>query len=387
MDSSRSSYNLIHLANFNSSNAGNGALSSGLESTIEEDFSKKVFWQREPWDDYTFQLLDFDDAFVEKVNLSDGIIVGGAVTFNGRDYNFRTGTRFELPFELWDRIKKPIIFYGLSYRNWPGQKYFHEDKFKKFVSTCIKKDNICLGVRNDGTKSWIKEKIGIDSDDILEVPDSAVFVKSKIRKEDEIIDGMKNIIIAFNDEDPEFRYQKNPNLSREKIINDVAYSIQEIAKKFDINVILCPHFFDDYRMISDFISAVKPIFFHRNVLTTGLISSKDSDLFYGRYSQVDLAISMRVHSMSPCIGLNVPMIAITTQNRMDYFLEKINLNEQMLKGGDPNLRVKIIDLASKYLKDNKEVKSSFDRAKSVMRKETCNFNKMIESKINYYSDI
>ena len=58
----------------------------------------------------------------------------------------------------------------------------------------------------------------------MEVPDSAVFVKSKIRKEDEIIDGKKNIIIAFNDEDPEFRYQKNPNLSREKIKEAELYS-------------------------------------------------------------------------------------------------------------------------------------------------------------------
>ena len=59
----------------------------------------------------------------------------------------------------------------------------------------------------------------------------------------------------------------------------------------------------------------------------------------------------------------------------------------MLKGGDPNLRMKIIDLASKYLTDNKEVKSSFKQAKSVMREETYNFNKKIESKINHYFDI
>ncbi len=387
MNDSDNQYNLIHLANFNSSNAGNGALSSGLEATIEEDFSKKVNWNREPWDDYTFQIIDFDEEFVDKINRSDGIIVGGAVTFNGRDYNHRTGTRFELPFELWDNIKKPIIFYGLSYRNWPSQKYFHKDKFKYFINNCLSKKNICLGVRNDGTKQWIKETIGIDSKEIIEVPDSAVFVKSKVRKEDEIIEGKKNIIIAFNDEDPEFRYQKNPNFSREKVINDIAYAIQEISKKFDINVILCPHFFDDYRMISDFISAVKPIFFHRNVLTTGLISAKDSDLFYGRYSQVDLAISMRVHSMSPCIGLNTPMIAITTQNRMDYFLEKINLKDQMITAGDPNLRKKIIDLASRYLTDNKEVKNSFQRAKCLMREETLDFNKKIESKIESYVHI
>src|SRR3990167_9136010 len=94
------SLNLIHLANFNSTNIGNGALIKGLESTLEEDFPCLIHWQREPWDNYTFGLIDFDEAFVEKVNASDGLIIGGAVTFNGRDYNNHTGTRFELPFEL-----------------------------------------------------------------------------------------------------------------------------------------------------------------------------------------------------------------------------------------------------------------------------------------------
>ena len=85
---------LIHLANTNSTNIGNGALIDGLESTIEEDFPVPVKWLREPWDDYTFGFTDFDEAFVNKVNSSDGLIVGGAVAFNGRNYNQYTGTRF-----------------------------------------------------------------------------------------------------------------------------------------------------------------------------------------------------------------------------------------------------------------------------------------------------
>ncbi|HEB94203.1 MAG TPA: hypothetical protein ENI94_12220, partial [Gammaproteobacteria bacterium] len=122
---------LVHLANFNSTNVGNGALIHGLEKTMEEDFSISIDWKREPWDDYTFGLRDFDQDFVDKINQSDGLIVGGAVTFNGRDYNDRTGTRFELPFQYWNKIKKPVVFYGLSYRCWKGQEYHHLDKLKR----------------------------------------------------------------------------------------------------------------------------------------------------------------------------------------------------------------------------------------------------------------
>ena len=177
MSSKKNHYSLIHLANFNSTNVGNGALIGGLEKTINEDFKKEVIWKRLAWDDFTFQKKDFDLKFVDDINNSDGLIVGGAVTFNGRDYNFRTGTRFELPFELWNKIKKPVIFYGLSYRNWPNQEYFHIDKLRKFIQNSLKLENFMISLRNDGTKLWLERKIGINSEEIFEVPDSAVFIE------------------------------------------------------------------------------------------------------------------------------------------------------------------------------------------------------------------
>jgi hypothetical protein len=131
--SNNSTLTLLHLANFGSTNIGNGALANGLESTLEEDLGRSVNWCREPWDDYTFCKVDFDQVFPDKLNGSDGLIVGGAVTFNGRDYNARTGSRFELPFELWDKLEKPVVFFGLSYRNWPGQIYHHVDKLKRML--------------------------------------------------------------------------------------------------------------------------------------------------------------------------------------------------------------------------------------------------------------
>ena len=38
---------LMHLANFNSTNIGNGALVNGLETTMSEDFERPIRWQRE----------------------------------------------------------------------------------------------------------------------------------------------------------------------------------------------------------------------------------------------------------------------------------------------------------------------------------------------------
>ncbi|MCK5222444.1 MAG: hypothetical protein KAR14_12740, partial [Candidatus Aminicenantes bacterium] len=77
---------LVHLANFNSVNVGNGALVTGLENLIDEDFDRDIQWVREAWDDYTFGFKFFDEKFVEFINQHDGLIINGAVAIHGREY-------------------------------------------------------------------------------------------------------------------------------------------------------------------------------------------------------------------------------------------------------------------------------------------------------------
>ncbi len=363
--------NLIHLANFNSTNIGNGALISGLESTIEEDFPQPVKWQREAWDDYTFQLLDFDKNFVDKVNNSDGLIVGGAVTFNGRDYNNRTGTRFELPLDLWPALKKPVVFYGLSYRHWPGQTYHHADKLKATIEKILASKQMLLTLRNDGTREWLKELTGIDSKEILEIPDSAVFVRAADGSYPEMVEGARNIIVSFNDEDAGYRYNGS---SRDQAVQALASTVEKLAERYKLNVILCPHYFDDFKMMSDFIACVNPRLAHQKMITTGLCRVPHTGLFYGRYKKADLAISMRVHSMSPCIGLGTPMVAFTTQARMTDFMIRAGLQEQSLDALGDGAADKLYEKAVRALDHPAEVRKKFSVAAAALRSQTKNFH-------------
>jgi polysaccharide pyruvyl transferase WcaK-like protein len=372
---------LVHLANFHSTNIGNGALVSGLESTMEQDVSFPIQWEREAWDDYTFRKLDFDDRFVNKVNASDGLVVGGAVTFNGREYNDRTGTRFELPFELWEKIKKPVIFYGLSYRHWPGQTYHHADKLTKTIEGILNSKNMVLALRNDGTKQWLKGITGIDSEDILEVPDSAVFVQAAASKYPEIVEGMRNIIVSFNDEDSTHRYADSRH-TREAVVESIVFVLEKLAERFAINIILCPHYFDDFRMMSAFIERIKPRLAHQNMVATGLCRVKDTSYFYGRYMKADLAISMRVHSMSPCIGLGVPMVALTTQDRMSDFIARLGLQAQAVDAFDAKAPSLLYDKALYSLEHGTEVRQAFASARACLREQARIFHQRLDTLIS-----
>jgi hypothetical protein len=377
------SLNLIHLANFNSTNIGNGALISGLEATMEEDLPCTVCWIWEPWDNYTFGIVDFDEAFVDKVNASDGLIVGGAVTFNGRDYNNRTGTRFELPLHLWSKVKKPIIFYGLSYRHWPGQVYHHLDKLKMTIEKILLSHTMILSVRNDGTKKWLKELTGIDSEEIVEVPDTGVFVRTNGGCYTELLEGSKNIIVSFNDEDAVHRFDQRYsvhgvcNRSRDYVIDSLVGALERLADNYAVNYILCPHYFDDYRMMSAFLERVSPRLAHQRMVSTGLCRVKDTDFFYGRYRRVDLSISMRVHSMSPCIGLGTPMVAYTTQDRMTNFMDRIGLKDLSVDAFGVSADNNLYGCAKFIIEHESELRQRFLQVRASLREDVRIFNQKL----------
>lgn len=371
--------NLIHLANFNSTNIGNGALAVGLENVINTDLDSKITWHHEAWDDYTFGLKHFDQAFVKKINKSDGLVVGGAVTFNGRAYNDKTGTRFELPFEMWEEIRKPVVFYGLSYRHWPGADYHHIDKLKQFVERVLAHDLMLLAVRNDGTKAWLEKITGITSDLIIEIPDSAVFVNASEHAYTEIVTGKKNILVAFNDEDSALRYRCGENNKRQEVIETVAYVFEELSRCYPLNIILCPHYHDDYAMMADFMKFLKPRLAHQDTVTAGLNRIMETSFFYGRYQKVDLALSMRVHSMSPCIGLGVPMIALTTQDRMTKFMQDVNLGCYAVDILETGVAREILAKADSILDDSEEVKQAFKVAREELRFRIMEFNKLVQT--------
>lgn len=379
-----STLNLIHLANFNSTNIGNGALIRGLEATFEEDMPSVVKWIREPWDDYTFKITDFDRVFVDKINASDGLIVGGAVTFNGRDYNSRTGTRFELPIEFWSEIKKPVIFYGLSYRHWQGQTYHHVDKLIQTIETILASKNMILSVRNDGTLAWLRNITGIDSQHIIEVPDSAIFVPASADEyHSEIKSDAYNIMLSFNDEDASSRYDENlsiaglVNRSRDYVIGEMVNALERLADTYPVNLILCPHYFDDYRMMSTFIERIRPRIAHQNMVSTGLCRVKDTELFYGRYRKADLAISMRVHSMSPCIGIGTPMVAFTTQDRMSDFMKRIGLAEYDVNAFSSSSGDGLFKSAVNALENGQVVRDKFRHTRELLRKKTREFHEKV----------
>ncbi len=364
---------LVHLVNARSANVGNGALSDGAEFVLSEDLGRPLAFRREAWDDYTFGVKPFDARFVDLINAADAMIVGGAVALNGQPHYQSTGMRFDLPQELWASIRRPVVFYGLSHRHWAGQPYHHGDKLRWALKHILDRDDMLLAVRNDGTREWLQKTLGFGDERMHIVPDPGVFVPAeRDGTYHEFIDGKLNVILAFNDEDREHRFG-TPEV-RTRIIQGIACAIENMLAEYDANVVIVPHYFDDFRMAAEFIDACKPQLAHQCMTASGLSGLASSRHFYGRYLKADIAISMRVHSMSPCIGLGVPMVPLVTQARMTDFLADCGLADLAVDAFAPDLTERLLAAIRRTVAERQEIRRRFLDARASLRERARTFN-------------
>lgn len=403
----------VHLANHQSTNIGNGALIHGTERVLREDLGCPVEFLPEPWDEYTYSKgrKKFDAAFVNLVNQqSDALLVNGAVTLNGVAKYTNTGSRFDLPLELWTKIAKPIIFYGISYRFWPGQVYHHIHKLRETVEYVLARPNIVFGVRNDGTKSWLEALLGFGSDKIISVPDPAVHVPVQDGAwHPELADGKINIVLSLNNEDDALRFGSEPApaprtkpatlwqrlkgkrneqppaapVSRKRqFLHGLAQALDAFASAHEVNLILCIHSHEDYTIAGEFVALCSPRLQTQAIVSRGQLKLSQTEYFYDLYARADLALSMRVHSMSPAVGLGTPLIALTSQKRMTDFLADSGIPEFGLDIGAADFSARLIARLHELHADPDGARARLRAVSAALRERTRVVNQRIASLLN-----
>jgi hypothetical protein len=404
------SLRFLHLANYHSDNIGNGALIAGTERVLREDLGRELTFIPEPWADYTaLGAKPFDAAFVERVNReADVLLVGAAVTLDGRAQYGHTGMRFNLPLPLWERIDKPIIFYAISHRHWPLQTYHHAHRLAETLRYVESRPHILFSVRHDGTKEWLEGLLGFASPKVAAIPDPALFVPTEEAWHPELREDAINVVISLNNEDPVYRYggpmqrlawrglgfldqmlltrawRHFPEWRwrRRRFLTALAQALTQVARDWDLNLILCPHSTDDLAIMEEFIRRLPPRLAMYQVTCAGLLPESRSAYVYDLYRRADLALSMRIHSMSPALGLSTPVITLDSDTRMTQFMKTAGLGDFALQIFDPDLPAKVQHLMKFILTNKKELKKKIQKICTNMRQQTKAFNQNVASLLN-----
>jgi len=256
----------VHLHSFGSNNIGNYALINGVQSSLCSYFHDTQFYE-ENWDQYNWldqkKYADLANLVNSKANM---LVVGGAMVFDGVPRYRNSGFRFNLALSEWKLFKKPIVFYSVGYGAY-DKAFYHN---KKALSDTLKyiDDNptkILFGIRNDGTKEWLESLTNRIFENFIITPDPALYVTyNENDYHPEFENGKFNIVLSLNSEMETYRFggrwpQKlwkffpDWQIRKKFFLSNLARAINKFALNRDINLILCAHEPEDYKILYEFL--------------------------------------------------------------------------------------------------------------------------------------
>jgi hypothetical protein len=387
----------MHLANHGGRNIGNAALIFGLERVLTEDLGDDVAFSAEPWDLYSRGVRSFDRNFVSRVNEEcDALLVGGAVAFDGGERYRHTGFRFDLPLELWPKLERPVVLYGLSHRVWSRRPYHHLDALRRAIDVMLASPHVLLAVRNDGTKEWLESVAGGRLEGVRVVPDPAVFVPTEDVPHPALEPARPNVVVAVNAEDEIERFGldarrrtfRRPDASRPlpvssswgwrerraAFLRELAAALDAIVRDHGANLVFSAHDAFDVGTAYELFALLHPESRYSAAFTGAAWPTRAGPAFYDLYAKADLVLGMRIHSITPAIGLGTPVVPLVSQPRVTAFLEDVGLSDLAVDVHAPDVADRVSAATSRALLAPEEARTRLLAATASMRQRAAAFD-------------
>ena len=164
-------------------------------------------------------------------------------------------------------------------------------------------------------------------------------------------------------------------------MKQLAAVLDDLAESTEASIVLCPHHHEDYQMIADLNRLASSRLKHQVLTGNWLPKATQAAIFYDFYRQVDLVLAMRVHAMSPSIGLGTPTIALSSQSRITDFMRRADLGEFALDIFAPSFAQDLNRLATDMLRSPKEYRDRIAAAVAGLREQARSANREIEELI------
>lgn len=294
-------YKVIHIGVFDRNIGDNIALIN-----LQKSFAKYVpdvqfqninlerFWSFNNNINETKKLLD---KVSENAN---AILVGGGGLIEYATYG-TYNTNYKLPFnrEILQHIKLPVYFYGLGVNIFRGGIKYSQAAVQSLQETIDYSK--AFAVRNDGSFDKLKNWIKVDTSKVEIVPDPGLLHLDRFDIPDKTTVTKGGVQPAFNG-------SEGINRNRFKGEDNLNY-----LRTFFKDYIYYSHTAKDFNKLGRVGVITKTEFENKYVLASNL------DQYLVKYKNVDYVVAMRGHGQMITIGMNIPGIYLSTQDKVTDF--------------------------------------------------------------------
>ena len=286
---------ILHIASF-LGNIGDNFNHFGTRKLLEKKLGK-IEWSEIEIRETFRKKYTFNYKFADYCNTFDAVIFGGGNFFElWVDYSINN-TSANIPYNIIDEISVPFYFYALGVDPGMGVTEDGINKFMKWVDYLNNKDNFHLSTRNDGAIDTLQKYFpeGFD-ENFKHLVDGGFLVNPTDIAEEIEEKEQKYIGINIAGDMLDVRFDKE--FSYENFVTKFSASLCNILEKHkDYNILLIPHIFKDYSVISDILNEVEDTFRRERIDVAGLHQGNDGMIkTINSYNKCSIVLANRFHS-------------------------------------------------------------------------------------------
>jgi hypothetical protein len=351
---------VLHVASF-TGNIGDNANHKGMRSRLEAVVGKTVEYTeleiRYCYRIYTGEhRWQFDDAFVEKANGHDLVIIGGGNFFEPWLDESANATTINITNERLEKITVPLVFFGVGFDIHKGVKQENLEKFSIFLEQCFKQSNVLISFRNDGSLKNLMIAYPEREDlwaGVEIVPDGGFFYSAEVDDASYLPEGIFwGLNIASDMEALRF-----PNLEGSitwvEFLAQLAGFLQHALESNPrLKIILFPHIFRDVLSIGQFMTYLDDrLCRDRLVVAPFACGVEACDHIFSLYKKCELVMGMRFHTNVCSIAMNVPAIPFVSYPKLYDLYEELGFEDRVVYANRNSFEK---DIATKVLQVSSE---------------------------------
>lgn len=326
---------IFHIATHNY-NPGDAAVGLGVNALLRQHheetiIEKQCLMEMENFWGHT----RYDQRLVDRMNAADLIVIGGGGMMDGVRGRRHTGFAFDMPNELWRKIKKPVALVALGENRYFGQKYRHADDFINFVTTISQNVPTFCSVRQDGSlqrmSEWFPGAKGLFS----EIPDPGIFWRSGLSG-DLCAGRSPSRQARQRDVGPRVGIQVAGDNLRRRALGRNGRSVLDplvslisriVSNSRDAEIVLIPHLTRDLDAVCEILSSLDRVDRSLSRMRVEVVGVGHGvtglSAIYECVESLDVLIAMRGHSQLCSLGGRVPFISYTTHPKNIAFADEL----------------------------------------------------------------
>lgn len=290
----------------------------------------------------------FDNAFADLANRHDLLIIGGGNYFELWVPDSVTGTSIDMPREILQRIRIPVLFNGLGVDPAQGASSQNLERFRGFLDELGDRDRFLVSVRNDGSWRTIEELVGPSYlEPIHHVPDAGHFCGAPAAEGR--VSPRTSIAVNLAGDMLETRFP--PPADYAVFVREVTIALSTLLEgSEERQVTFVPHMFRDLRPIHDVMDSMEDGLRRERVSVAPCIQGNAGALeALGTYAAAALAIGMRFHANVCPIGLDVPTIGLDSYRQIREYYREMQRPEWSVDVRQPGFGAELVRIAMEML--------------------------------------